>query len=244
MGQHISASFQGSVPICCNASPLPPFIGLNLSPAKEIRTGSSTASGGQGRSTREPSGSVSGELETPKLMPPHEYQGRDVSSHFPSDWLLLSLSRGFYPGGGDDAVVSLIRSRKGNDFFLRGFLSASDWEDEPGCGHAACGLMPCLCFLHGDHLQDEDAVGKHPAKAGRGEGRGGVAARPSVSFRILNIPHLEQCLPLSASGDAGDRGTRQVNALTRAKTVSVLANETICYKGLGNNHGHVEYNKH
>lgn len=30
----------------------------------------------------------------------------------------------------DDAAESLIRSRKGNDLFLRGFLSVSDWEDK------------------------------------------------------------------------------------------------------------------
>lgn len=85
------------------------------------------------------------------------------------DWMYghtsPSLSRGFQSRRWrDDAAVSLIRSGKGNDFFLRGFLFVSDWEDKTGCGHTACGLVPCLGFLHGGHLPDKDEDGKHPTK--------------------------------------------------------------------------------
>lgn len=116
----------------------------------------------------------------------------------------LSLSRGFYPGGGDDAAVNLIRSRKGNDFFLRGFLSVSDWEDKTGCGHTACGLVPCLCFLHGDHLPDKDEDGKHPAKARRGEGTLPVLRSPSIFSIFYNWNNVYRCLLQGTPATAGD----------------------------------------
>lgn len=103
-----------------------------------------------------------------------------------------------------DAAVSLMRSRKGNDFFLRGFLSDSDWEDKTGCGHTACGLVPCLCFLHGDHLPDKDEDGKHPAKARNGEWTQPFLLSPSIFPIFHNWSNVYCCLLQGTPATAGD----------------------------------------
>lgn len=103
-----------------------------------------------------------------------------------------------------DAAGSLIRSRKGNDFLLRGFPSVSDWGDKTGCGHTACGLMPCLCFLYGDHLPDKDEDGKHPAKARRGEGTQPVLLSPSIFSIFYKWNNVYRCLLQGTPATAGD----------------------------------------